>query len=107
MAGKFVLKRSGDQFMFNLQAANGQVVLSSERYASKQSAQGGITSVQRNAGSDERYELNPAGTHFTLKATNGEVIGSSESYSSPGAAREGIQAVKRAATEATVDDQTG
>ncbi|MGI8748213.1 MAG: DUF1508 domain-containing protein [Deinococcus sp.] len=78
MASKFVLKRSGDGFVFNLQAANGQVVLTSQRYRDKQSAQAGIASVQRNAGSDERYEPGPSGTHFNLKATNGEVIGSSE-----------------------------
>lgn len=33
MAGKFVLQHTADgQYLFNLQAANGEVVLTSERY---------------------------------------------------------------------------
>lgn len=105
MAGKFVLKRSGDGFMFSLLAGNGQVVLTSERYTSKDGALNGIRSVMTNA-DDDRYAMNDAGTHFTLKAANGQVIGSSETYSSPAAAREGTQAVKRAADSAEIDDQT-
>ena len=49
MAGKFVLKKSGNQFMFNLQASNGEVIATSERYTSRQSAKAGIESVRVNA----------------------------------------------------------
>ena len=49
MAGKFVLKRSGDQFMFNLKAGNGQTIATSERYTTKQGALNGIESVTSNA----------------------------------------------------------
>ena len=49
MAGKFVLKRSGDQFMFNLKAGNGQTIATSERYTTKQGALNGIESVKANA----------------------------------------------------------
>ena len=43
MAGKFELKKSSnDQFHFSLHAGNGQAILSSEMYAAKASAQGGI-----------------------------------------------------------------
>lgn len=50
MAGKFVLKR-GERggFHFNLLAANGQVIATSEHYESKESALNGIKSVQTNA----------------------------------------------------------
>lgn len=106
MAGTFVLKRSADGFMFSLLAGNGQVVLTSERYASKDGALNGIRSVMTNAADDTRYAMNDAGTHFSLRAANGQVIGSSETYSSPAAAREGTQAVKRAADGAQIDDQT-
>jgi uncharacterized protein len=40
MAGYFVLKKSGDQFMFNLKAGNNEVILTSERYVSKKNAEG-------------------------------------------------------------------
>ena len=50
MPGKFVLKKgSTGKFHFNLQAANGQVIATSETYESKESALNGIESVKRNA----------------------------------------------------------
>jgi uncharacterized protein len=106
MAGKFVLKASGDQSMFNLHAGNGQIVLTSERYVSKSSALNGIESVKTNAADDARYELSEGGTRFSLKAGNGQVIGTSQTYTSESAAREGMQAVKRAAADATTQDLT-
>ena len=32
---KFVIQRSHDQFFFNLAAANGEIILTSERYTSR------------------------------------------------------------------------
>ncbi len=50
MAGKFVLKKgTSGKYHFNLVAANGQVVATSETYERKQSALGGIESVKQNA----------------------------------------------------------
>ena len=56
MAGKFVLEKgSTGKFHFNLQAANGQVIATSEAYNSKESALNGIESVKKNA-ADARVE---------------------------------------------------
>jgi len=50
MAGKFVLKKgSTGKFHFNLHAANGQIIATSEAYNSKESALNGIESVKKNA----------------------------------------------------------
>ena len=49
MAGKFVLKKSGTQYMFNLKARNGEVIATSERYTTKAAAMAGIESVKNNA----------------------------------------------------------
>lgn len=50
MAAKFVLKKGASGgFHFNLLAANGQVIASSEHYESKAAAMNGIESVQKNA----------------------------------------------------------
>jgi len=50
MSGKFVLKKGeGGKFHFNLLAANGEVIATSQHYASKESAMHGIKSVQTNA----------------------------------------------------------
>lgn len=50
MAGKFVLKKgSSGKYHFNLVAANGRVVATSETYERKQSALNGIESVKNNS----------------------------------------------------------
>lgn len=106
MAGKFVVKTSGEQFMFNLQAANGQVILTSERYTSRDGALSGIASVRVNAPIARRYERHTSSAgepYFVLKAGNGEVIGRSEMYSSASAMENGIESVKKNAPEASVE----
>jgi len=51
-----VKKASDGQFYFNLKASNGKVVLTSERYTDKRSAQKGIESVRKNAANSARFE---------------------------------------------------
>jgi uncharacterized protein YegP (UPF0339 family) len=52
MAGKFELyKDRAGGFRFRLKAGNGEVIATSESYASKAGAQGGIESVKANASS--------------------------------------------------------
>ncbi|MEM7092356.1 MAG: YegP family protein [Actinomycetota bacterium] len=109
MAGKFVLKkgRTG-KFSFNLCAGNGQVVLTSETYNTKKSAENGIASVGKNCGTDKFYDRKVAKNgkpYFTLKAGNGQVIGKSQMYSSNAAMEKGIASVK-ANGGSRVDDQT-
>ena len=54
MSGKFVLEKgSTGKYHFNLHAANGQVIASSQHYESKESALHGIESVKRNAADAE------------------------------------------------------
>lgn len=109
MPGKFELKKSGDQYMFNLEAANGQVLLTSERYTRKEGAKNGIDSVKTNAPSDNRYDQHTASNgspYFVLKATKGEVIGTSEIYSSASARDNGIESVKTNAPSASTEDLT-
>ena len=102
------LKRSGAQFMYNLRGNNNEVVLTSERYTSKQSALAGIESVKAHSPHDLYYRKlnNSVGApYFTLKSVNGETIGTSESYSSAYARDVGIQWTKtNAPTARTVDN---
>ncbi|CAB3663313.1 hypothetical protein LMG26696_03490 [Achromobacter pulmonis] len=109
MSGYYELKPSGDQFMFNLKAANHEVILTSERYTSKASAQDGIASVRQNSQVDARYERKTAtdgSPYFTLTATNGQTIGRSEMYSSTAARDNGIASVKTNGPSTTVKDNT-
>lgn len=111
MAGKFELKKCEDgQYMFNLKATNGQVILTSELYKAKASAENGIESVRSNATREGAFETrtNSKGEpYFVLKATNGQEIGRSEYYSSEAAMKNGIESVKKNAPAATIDDITG
>jgi uncharacterized protein YegP (UPF0339 family) len=103
------LKRSGTQFMFNLRGENHETVLTSERYASKQGAEGGIASVRVNSPTDARYNRLTSSNglpYFTLKGANGEVIGTSETYSSTAARDVGIEWVKRNGPGAITKDNT-
>jgi uncharacterized protein len=110
MAATFDLKQGGSgQFMFNLKAGNGEVILTSELYKQKQSAIAGIDSVKANAGDDARYERKTAKNgqpYFVLTATNGQIIGKSEMYSSISAMENGIQSVKENGPEAAIEDST-
>lgn len=50
MTAKFVIKRGeSGKFHFNLLAANGQVIVSSQHYATKEAALNGIKSVRSGA----------------------------------------------------------
>lgn len=89
MAGKFVIDKAKDgQFYFNLNASNGQVILTSEMYKAKSGAQNGIESIQKNAADDGNYERKEAKNgklYFLLKAKNMQIIGNSQMYSSSAA----------------------
>lgn len=109
MAGKFELKSSKDQFMFNLKASNGKIILTSERYTTKSGAMNGIESVKKNARDDaqfERLESKKGDPYFVLKAKNNEPIGRSEMYSSKSSMENGIVSVKENAPSAKIEDLT-
>ena len=110
MSAHYELKPAkNDQFMFNLKAANGEIILTSETYKSKDAALNGIESVKKNSPLDEQYERKMSTSsqpYFVLKAKNHEVIGRSETYSSDGAMQKGIDSVKRNGPVATVNDIT-
>ena len=79
---------------FRLRANNGEIVLSSQGYTSKESALNGIKSVETNGTSADNYELvdsSDGQVGFDLKAANGQVIARSETYVSASNADRAIQ----------------
>ena len=110
MAGKFeVYKDKAGEFRFRLKAGNGEIILASEGYVKKASAENGIASVKKNAPEDGRYErkeTKSGGHMFNLKATNGQVIGTSESYKGTSGRDNGIESVKKNAPDARIVDLT-
>jgi len=107
--GTFVLEKTSDGlFHFKLLAANGEPLLSSERYAAKRSALRGIRSVQTNSADETRYERRKARngkTYFVLAATNGETIGTSQVYSTRWARERGIAACRANGPSSPVRDE--
>lgn len=108
--GKFeISKRKNEEFQFNLKAGNGEVILTSEGYTTKNNCKKGIESVKKNSPYDERYERKVAANdkpYFNLKATNGEIIGTSQMYANEADRERGIESVKRTAHDAEIVDLT-
>ena len=103
----FELKKSGDKYHFVLKSGNGQVILSSQMYASKTGAQNGIASVQKNCGDDKCFEKKTAKNgkfHFNVKSTNGQIIGSSQMYAAEAGMNNGIESVRKNAPGAAVKE---
>jgi len=108
--GKFIItKRRNGDYQFNLQAANGRTILTSEGYAAKAGCKNGIESVRINAALDSRYDKKISTNskyYFNLKAGNGEIIGTSEMYETSSSRDNGIATVKENALGASIIDET-
>ena len=119
--GKFVIRKTNTGIKFDLKAGNGEVIATSEVYASEESCRNGIASVQKNAPAAavenqtvEGYETDPkfevytdkAGEfRFRLKATNGQVIAVSEGYKALAGCLNGIESVKKNAPDAAIAEE--
>lgn len=110
MMGKFVIsKRSNGQYQFNLKAGNGEKILHSEGYLTKDGCKNGIASVRKHAPDAANYETKTASAgqyFFNLKASNGQVIGTSEMYETVQGRAKGIESVKRNAPAAEIVDES-
>lgn len=106
MAAKFELKLTAKKnWMFNLKAGNGEVILTSEHYAARDSAENGIESVRKNSADIASFDIRTAKNgdpYFVLVAKNKEVIGKSEMYKSASSVKRGIASVMRNAVTARV-----
>ena len=121
--GKFVAKKTNTGYKFDLLAANGQVIATSEVYASEASCLNGIASVTKCAPAAEvedqtveeievkkhpkfEYYMDKKGEYrFRLKARNGEIIAVSEGYTAKAGCLNGIESVKKNAADASTEKQ--
>jgi uncharacterized protein len=108
MPGKFEIKNARNgKVHFNLKASNGQTILSSEKYESRQAAVKGVESVRKNAGNEGRFERKTGkdgSAYFVLKAANGEPLGRSEMYKTKRSMENGIASVAKNAADSVVAD---
>ena len=116
--GKFVIRQTEKGCRFNLKASNGQVIATSQMYASPATCKKGIASVRACApvaGIEDqtkgeqlkhpKFELykDKAGEfRFRLKAANGEIIGKSEGYKAKASAKKGIASIAKNAPDAPI-----
>ena len=121
--GKYVIKEAKSGIMFNLKAANGEVIATSEVYTSESACQNGVESVRKNAPiaaiEDQTVEGYATEKHpkfevykdkrgefrFRLKATNGQIIAVSEGYTTMRNCRNGIESVKKNSVDAPVVEE--
>ncbi len=119
---KFVLTSTSNGFRFNLVAGNGQVIATSQVYASVDTAKAGIASIVTNAPianienqteKDFKEEVNPkfevyedkgGEFRFRLKAKNGQIIATGESYKAVKSCLNGIASIKKNAVDSEIVD---
>src|SRR5512140_382479 len=102
-----IKKTVNGKFMFNLKAANHEVILTSEVYEQKASALAGIESVRANGTQDANYEIKKSSAnepYFVLKAANQQVIGKSEMYSSEAAMKNGVESFNKNSATTEIKD---
>ena len=117
---KFIIHAVNSGVKFDLFAANGKSILTSEVYTTEAACRKGIASVMKNAEkarledqteenfkplTNPKFELyqDKAGAYrFRLKARNGEIIAVSESYTAWAGCRNGIESVKKNAPGADI-----
>ena len=121
--GKFVVRKTNTGIKFDLKAANGEVIATSEVYASAASCKKGIASVQKNAPlaavenqtvegyitekhpKFEVYTDKAGELRFRLKASNGQIIAVSEGYKAIASCLNGIDSVKKNAVDAKIIEE--
>ena len=118
--GKFVIRKTNTGIKFDLKAGNGEVIATSEVYASEAACRNGVASVMKNAPvaavenqtvegyaveKHPKFEVyaDKAGEfRFRLKAKNGQNIGKSEGYKTKASCLNGIESVGKNAPEAEI-----
>ena len=121
--GKFVIRSVPSGVKFDLRAANGQVILTSEVYTTMASCRKGIESVRKNGATEkvenqtepdttpltnpkfEMYRDKAGFFRFRLKARNGEIIAVSESYTAKTGCINGIESVQKNAPGAMIVEE--
>ncbi len=107
--GKYQIRRtSNGQFRWTLKASNGENLLTSEAYTTKQGCLDGVASSKVCVADKNFYKKTSISgqPYFNQAANNYQVLGTSEMYSSTAARDNGIDSVKRNAPTATNEDLT-
>ena len=120
---KFLIREVPSGFKFDLKAANGQTIATSEVYKTVAACRKGMESVRKSAqsapiedltGPDSPSVSNPkfqiyldksGAFRFRLKSRNGQIIAISERYRTKAACENGIESVRENAAEENLSSQ--
>ncbi len=104
--GKYEVYQAGDGFKYNLKASNGEVLVSSEVYTSRDGVIKAIEAIKRNVeGGEIRVFADKHGNYkFKLTAGNHRVIAISAHYSTEKSAERASESFKKFALTADVVD---
>lgn len=109
---KAILKKSSaaEPFSFTFVDSDGKMVLRSENYKAKDSANKGINSVKKNCTEDKRYILKESSNgmyFFNVKSANGQVVATSAMYPTADDRAQMINQVKAMIPSCEVEEQLG
>lgn len=119
--GEFVIRKVATGVKFDLRAANGEPVATSEVYKTEAACRKGAESVRKNAPKAkledqttafdpmtcpkfELYQDRAGAYRFRLRSRNGAIIASSEPYSTKNMCLEGIESVRKNANLAEISN---
>ena len=120
--GKFVIRVVGSGMKFDLYAANGEEIATSEVYDTRAACLRGIESVRKNAPGAkledqtlksapkvtnpkfELYQDRGGGYRFRLRARNGQIIAVSDGYTAKSSCLGGVESVRANALDAEVEE---
>lgn len=103
--GKWVIKEKGEgEFVAFLYANNGELILTSEIYASEDSARTGIETIKKNIGGDVQiYKDKNRNFYFKLKSVKNRILCVGETYKTRDLCESAVESVKRFADSPVQD----
>lgn len=106
MAKYVIRKTNGGQYWWILKAANGNTLLTSETYTTKQNCIIGIASSKLNVAESDFRRLSSVRneTYFTQNFSNYQVLGTSDLYNSINGRDNGIESAKQNAPQDLIED---
>lgn len=105
ITGKWIIKEKGEgEFVAFLYANNGELILTSEIYASEESARTGIETIKKNIGGDfQIYKDKNRNYYFKVKSVKNRILCVGETYKTRDLCEKAAESVKRFA-ESPVQD---
>ena len=108
MAKYHIKKAINNQYYWILKANNGETLIKSETYTTKDNCKNGIYSSKvsvSDSNFDRKYSIDKK-YYFNQRANNYQVLGTSETYTTSYNRDHAIEVVKREAPSAPIEDLT-